>query len=62
MQQVEEKGYNPTRREKILGWQKEQDFHICPIPDDPDACNVYNELTFPDGLYEDIREYREEKA
>ncbi|MDQ4106841.1 MAG: hypothetical protein M3157_06685 [Actinomycetota bacterium] len=62
VQQVEEKGYNPPRREKILAWQKEQDFEICPNPDDPDACNVYNELTFPDGLYEDIQEYREEKA
>ncbi len=62
VQQVEEKGYNPPRREKILAWQKEQDFQICPNPDDPDACNVYNELTFPDGLYEDIQEYREEKA
>ncbi|MGB3681596.1 MAG: hypothetical protein WA990_03840 [Rubrobacteraceae bacterium] len=62
VQQVEEKGYNPPRREKILGWQEEQDFQICPSPDDPDACNVYNELTFPDGLYEDIQEYREEKA
>ena len=62
VQQVEERGYNPPRRERILGWQKEQDFQICPTPDDPDACNVYNELTFPDEVYEDIQEYREEKA
>ncbi len=62
VQQVEEKDYSPPRREKILEWQKEQDFQICPNPDDPDACNVYNELTFPDGVYEDIQEYREEKA
>jgi hypothetical protein len=61
VQQVEEKGYNPPRREKILQWQKEQDFQICPDPDDPDACNVYNELTFPDELYQDIQEYREER-
>ena len=57
-QQVEERGYNPPRRDKILEWQKEQDFQICPDPDDPDACNVYNELTFPDELYEDIQEYQ----
>ena len=62
VQQVEERGYNPPRRERILEWQKEQDFQICPTPDDPDACNVYNELTFPDEVYEDIQEYREEKA
>lgn len=62
VQQAEEKGYSPPRREKILEWQGEQDFQICPNPDDPDACNVYNELTFPDGVYEDIQEYREEKA
>ena len=62
VQQVEEKGYSPPRREKILEWQREQDFQICPNPDDPDACNVYQELTFPDGVYEDIQEYREEKA
>ncbi len=62
VQQVEEKGYSPPRREKILQWQEQQDFDICPNPDDPDACNVYNELTFPDELYEDIQEYREDKA
>ena len=61
VQQVEEKGYSPPRREKILQWQEQQDFDICPNPDDPDACNVYNELAFPDELYEDIKEYREER-
>lgn len=62
VQQVEEKGYNPPRRERILEWQSQQDFEICPNADDPDACNVYNELQFPESLYEDIQEYREEKA
>jgi DNA primase large subunit len=62
VQQVEEKGYNPPRRDRIVEWQEQQDFQICPNPDDPDACNVYNELTFPDGLYEDIQQYREERA
>ncbi len=62
VEQVEDKGYNPPRREKILGWQEQQDFQICPDPEDPDACNVYNELSFPDSLYEDIQDYREEKA
>ena len=61
VQQVEEKGYDPPRRDRILEWQKEQDFQICPNPDDPDACNVYNELTFPDEVYEDIQEYQEKR-
>lgn len=61
VQQVQEKGYSPPRREKILQWQSEQDFQICPNPDDPDACNVYNELQFPDEVYEDIQEYRGEQ-
>jgi hypothetical protein len=61
VQQVEEMGYNPPRREKILEWQKQQDFPICPNPDDPDACNVYNELTFPVEVYEEIQEYREQR-
>ncbi len=62
VQQVEEKGYSPPRREKILDFQGQQDFQICPNPDDPDACNPYAELQFPDEVYESIQEYREEKA
>jgi hypothetical protein len=62
VQQVEEKGYSPPRREKILQFQDQQDFQICPNPDDPDACNPYAELQFPDAVYESIQEYREEKA
>jgi len=62
VQQVEEKGYIPPRREKILEYQSQQDFPICPDPDDPDACNPYAELQFPDEVYESIQEYREERA
>jgi hypothetical protein len=61
VQQVEEKGYSPPRREKILEYQSQQDFPICPDPDDPDACNPYAELQFPDEAYEAIQEYREER-
>ncbi len=60
-QQVEERGYNPPRRDKILEWQKEQDFQICPNSDDPDACNVYSELEIPQEILEDIQEYRAEE-
>ncbi len=62
VQQVQEKGYSPPRREKILEYQGQQDFPICRNPDDPDACNPYQELQFPNEVYEPIQEYREEKA
>lgn len=60
--QVRSRGYNPPRREKILAWQKEQDFPICPGGDDPDACNIYRNLELPDEVYEKIGEYHEDKA
>jgi len=62
VQQVEERDYNPPRRERILEWQNQQDFPICPNPDDPDACNVYTELDLPDEIFENIQDYREDKA
>src|SRR3954454_16958394 len=60
--QVASRGYNPPRRERILEWQQQQKFPIIPNPDDPDAGNVYRDLTFPEGIYEDISEYHEQKA
>jgi hypothetical protein len=45
-----------------LEWQKEQEFPICPNPDDPDACNVYRDLEFPDSVYQHITDYHEQKA
>ena len=62
VQQVVEKDYSPPRREKILQFQEQQDFPICPNPDDPDSCNPYQELQFPDEVYESIQDYREDKA
>ncbi|MDQ4128494.1 MAG: hypothetical protein M3151_11190 [Actinomycetota bacterium] len=61
VQQVQEKGYSPPRREKILEYQSQQDFPICPNPDDPDACNPYQELQFPDEVFESIQEYQEKR-
>jgi hypothetical protein len=61
VQQVEERGYNPPRRERILEWQDQQEFPICPNPDDPDACNIYRELDVPDEIFENIQDYREDK-
>jgi hypothetical protein len=62
LQQVQERGYNPPKRERILEWQSQQDFPICPTPDDPSSCNVYRELRFPDEVYEHIEEFYEERA
>jgi hypothetical protein len=62
--QVRSRGYNPPKREKILEWQKEQDFPICPggSAEDPDACNLYKNLEFPPDVYEKIGEYHEQKV
>jgi hypothetical protein len=59
VQQVDEHHYNPPSREQILEWHQLQDFPLCPTPDDPDACNLYRDLRFPDAVYEDIEAYRE---
>lgn len=60
--QVKERDYSPPKRERILEWQEQQDFPICPDPDDPNACNVYRELRFPDDIYERIGEFWQERA
>lgn len=62
IRQVEGKDYNPPKRDRILAWQAEQSFPICPNPEDPDACNVYKDLNFPDHVYEHIQQYVEKKA
>jgi hypothetical protein len=60
--QVISHDYNPPRRERILEWQAQQSFPIIPNPEDPDSGNVYRDLTFPEGIYDDISEYHEQKA
>lgn len=60
--QVQGKDYNPPKRDRILEWQQQQEFPICPNADDPDSCNVYRELKFPDHVYEHISSYYEHKA
>jgi hypothetical protein len=61
VQQVEERDYNPPSRQRILQWQTEQEFPICPHPDDPNACNLYKELDLPDEVFENIEEFREQQ-
>ena len=60
--QIRSHDYNPPRRERILEQQAHQEFQIIPDPNDPDMGNVYRELRFPDGLYEHINHYYEDKA
>jgi hypothetical protein len=62
LRQVKSRDYNPPRRERILEWQKEQEFPILPHADDPDCGNVYRSLKFPDDVYEHIQSYQVEKA
>jgi DNA primase large subunit len=62
IEQVVTKGYSPPSREKVLEFQGQQRFPICPNPKDPDSCNVYKDLKFPPQVYESITEYHEEKA
>lgn len=60
--QVEARGYNPPKRERILEWMGRQEFPICADPDDPDQCNVYKSLNFPKEVYDRIQAYYEGKA
>lgn len=62
VKQVQGKDYNPPKRDRVLEWQQQQDFPICPNPNNPDACNVYKDLKFPDHVYEHISDYYEHKA
>jgi hypothetical protein len=61
VQQVEARDYSPPKRERILEWQAQQDFPICPNPEDPAACNVYQELDFPERVFQHIEAYREQQ-
>ena len=61
-QQVTSKEYSPPSRDSILDWQSQQDFQIIADPDDPDAGNVYQDLTFPEKVYDSISNYNEKKS
>ena len=62
IKQVEARGYNPPKRERILEWMQQQDFPICQAPDDRGACNVYRNLDFPPEVYEKISSFYEEQG
>ena len=59
IRQVEAKGYNPPKRERVLEWMSQQEFPICQNPENPDACNVYKTLEFPEKMYQKISSYYE---
>lgn len=60
--QVAERDYNPPKRERVLDWQNQQEFPICPDPEDPKGCSVYRELRFPQEVYDRIGEFWLEKS
>lgn len=60
IRQVEARGYNPPKRERILEWMDQQEFPICHDPEDRGACNVYKNLQFPPEVYEKISSYYQE--
>ena len=62
LMQVKERDYSPPKRERILQWQEQQEFQICLWTYDPNGGNVYRELRFPDGIYDHINEFWEERA
>ena len=59
IKQVESRGYNPPKRERILEWMSQQDFPICHSPGDQASCNVYKNLRFPPEVYDKIASFYE---
>jgi len=57
LRQVESRGYNPPKRERILEWMSRQEFPICPNTEDPGQCNVYRNLDFPEDVYNRIADF-----
>ena len=61
--QVIETDYSPPGPAKIREFQQKQDFPLVPEGHDTtDDANVYQDLTFPDHVYDKISQYHEEKA
>jgi hypothetical protein len=59
---VEERDYNPPKRERILEWMRKQEFPVCPNPEDPGQCNVYRNLEFPKDVYEKIEAFHAQRS
>lgn len=61
LHQVEGRDYSPPRRERLLEWQREQEFQFID-PHDPDSGNLYRNLEFPKAIYQHIGHYQEAKS
>ncbi len=61
LHQVEGRDYSPPKRERLLEWQREQDFQFID-PADPDSGNLYRNLKFPQEIYQHIGHYQDAKA
>ncbi len=61
LRQVEGRDYNPPRRDRLMEWQREQDFQFMDI-NDPDSGNLYRNLKFPKEIYDHIGHYQEAKS
>lgn len=62
IRQVEQRNYNPPRRERVMEWMQRQGFPICPNPEDPDSCNLYKSFEFPHEVYEHAASYRGQQS
>jgi hypothetical protein len=58
IKQVEARGYNPPKPDRIMDWMNKQDFAICDA-NEAESCNVYKSLEFPHEVYEKIASYYE---
>lgn len=61
LHQVEGRDYSPPRRERLLQWQREQEFQFID-PHDPDSGNLYRNLEFPKAIYDHIGHYQDAKS
>ncbi|MGI4852510.1 MAG: hypothetical protein ACRYF4_00520 [Janthinobacterium lividum] len=61
LHQVEGRDYSPPRRERLMEWQREQEFQFLDAAD-PDSGNLYRNLKFPDAIYQHIGHYQEHKS
>ena len=61
LRQVEGRDYNPPRRDRLMEWQREQEFQFMDTSD-PDSGNLYRNLNFPKEIYEHIGHYQEAKS
>lgn len=60
--QVGKDQFVPPTLKEIRQWQQLQEFPICPNLDDPAACDVYQNLQFPEGIYQHLHTPNERRG